>query len=157
MESKLLLAWMAGFIDGEGSIGLNREYDKRKGVRYFTYRPALQIVNTNEESIRRFYDYVGIGDLRMIDRISRNKTHQANYRYVLRSREPLLKFLKEIYPYLLIKKRRAKLLIEYIENRLSNPGRGRYNPKTERDNEIWGELMLLNLRGIQARVFKGQL
>ena len=151
-------AWMAGFIDGEGSIGLNQEYDIRKGAGYFHYRPSLQIVNTDRGSIEIFYKYIGCGDFRMVNRDKLGyRKQQPVYRLNVRKAEPLLRFLKEIEPYLTIKKRRAQLVIEYIENRLSKPGRGRYNPKTEADKEIWGKLMLLNLRGAQAREFKNTL
>jgi hypothetical protein len=43
------IAWSAGLFDGEGCVA---ETDRR-----FT----LRLVNTDEELVRRFHDYVGLG------------------------------------------------------------------------------------------------
>ena len=146
------LAWIAGFIDGEGSLGLNKEFDPRKGENYFHYRPALQIVNTDKEAVEAVYRFVGEGDFRSIDRYKEEgKPYQEVHRFVLRKQQPLLQLLRQLLPYLIVKKRRAELLIEYIEGRKNAEGRGWFKPATPKDSEIFEQLKQLNLRGLEAR------
>lgn len=141
--------WLAGFIDGEGSLGLNKEKDPRKGENYFVYRPALQIVNTNKEVMEWIYNFIGEGDFRIL--LRKEENHQLNYRFMLRKQSSLLLLLRRILPFLKLKNLHAQMLIEYIKNRQSSPKKGWYNPyNIIQINKIFNKLKTLNLRGRAA-------
>ena len=142
-------SYLAGFIDGEGSIGLNKELDKRKGPRYFHYRPSLQIVNTHEGVMKFIHQQLGYGDYRHVGENRRH--HRGIYRVAVRNQGYLLELLKCLLPYLIIKRRQAELLVEYIEQRQNAWAKGWHKPTTARDHEIFKELRILNLRGEAAK------
>jgi hypothetical protein len=52
--SEVEAAWLAGVIDGEGSIGLYRSKDGR-----YT---QVQMSNTSEAFVKRFREVIGCGD-----------------------------------------------------------------------------------------------
>lgn len=55
-----------------------------------------------------------------------------------------LEFLKMIYPYLIEKKEKANLAIEFLESRLT---RGKYLPYSDKERELRDIIIKLNKRG----------
>lgn len=95
-------AWMAGFIDGEGWIGIGRQI--RKNRPSTTYRTGLKISNTKIESLKLFkVRYGGI--------ISKGKGAYQWYCPTI-SRK---KLLTDIEPFLIIKRKQARLLLDFME------------------------------------------
>lgn len=147
---KLDLAWLAGFIDGEGSIGIYREFDKRKGENYHVYRGALSIVNTNRDSLERCQEIIGAG--RIVPHRShkaQRPTHKLAYHWALRKQELLWDILLELTPYLVIKKMQALLVADYCDSRMATPPtRGWYRPYTEEQLENYQLTKIFNKRGV---------
>ncbi|WP_099346994.1 LAGLIDADG family homing endonuclease [Clostridium tertium] len=98
-------AYIAGIIDGEGSIMLQRIHKNEHPS------PCVSITSTTLELLEWVKNTVGKG--RIISKKNYNiEKHKDCYSYVLR-RNNAIQLLNDIYPYLIIntKKKRAELII----------------------------------------------
>lgn len=112
-------AYIAGIIDGEGSIMLQKIHSNEFPS------PCISIASTTLELLEFIKITVGKGSI--IKKKNYNESlHKDCYSYVLR-RNHAINLLIEIYPYLIIysKKERAKLIIE--KYRLVTPRNGHYS------------------------------
>ncbi len=104
-------SWLAGVIDGEGSIGL---YDYGKEGR----RVCIQISNTNKNFVDNMRLIIGCGS--QINRANWHKGHKGKkqmYLYSLKGSNRCYWVLKQIIPYLIIKKSKALNIIRELENK----------------------------------------
>ena len=111
-------AYIAGIIDGEGSIMLQRIHKNE-----FT-SPCVSVASTSLELLNWLKKTIGKGMI--ISKKNYNpEVHKDCYSYVLR-RNDAIKLIDEICPYLVIdsKKKRAKLIIE--KYKALTPRNGRY-------------------------------
>ncbi|WP_194191205.1 LAGLIDADG family homing endonuclease [Clostridium chrysemydis] len=112
-------AYIAGLIDGEGSIMLQR-------IHRSTYpSPVVSVTSTTIEILHYLKDIIGHGTITKKTNYNPEK-HKDCYTYIL-TYDKAINLLKDIYPYLIIKikKERAKLIIdEYKSVTLRN---GRYS------------------------------
>ena len=128
-------AYLAGLIDGEGTITLCRK-DKNENRQL-----AVTISNTELKILEYAKQNIGAG------KITRKRTsssnHTPSYTYAIYNRQALL-VLKQIYPYLQsYKATRAKLIIEnYI--RLT-PRNGKYSQTLKSSREQF-ETSLLSIK-----------
>jgi len=98
-------AYMAGIFDGEGYLTIAN----KKAVNNFYWR--LGIGMTNEEVLKFFQDKVG-------GKIYKEKTEIGNkqiYRYQLSNQNRIYFFLKELLPYLIVKKEKVEEFIKYTK------------------------------------------
>lgn len=101
--------YVAGFVDGEGCITVMRcRTPNKNGVSYVA---RIYIANTNIGILRRIQrDYGG----RISSMGSRsNPNHKPGYGLTFNSLEAA-EFARTILPYLVLKKRQAKLLIAFV-------------------------------------------
>lgn len=104
-------AWLAGVIDGEGSIGL---YDYGKEGR----RVLIQMSNTDERFVQRMRDVIGCGS-----QVNRSRMHESHkgrkvmYLYSLKGSSRCYWILKQVLPHLIIKKHKARAIIKELEKR----------------------------------------
>lgn len=104
-------SWLAGVIDGEGSILLSKAFSRlyRRG---FFYRPQLEISNSNRPFLIRIAEVIGEGT------IHRNKkgdeSTRTRWAYIA-SAGVLRAILPQILPYMIVKRERAKKMLEYFE------------------------------------------
>ena len=111
-------AYIAGIIDGEGSIMLQRIHKNEYPS------PCVSIASTSLELLNWLKKTIGKGMI--ISKKNYNpEVHKDCYSYVLR-RNDAIKLIDEICPYLVIdsKKKRAKLIIE--KYKALTPRNGRY-------------------------------
>lgn len=104
-------AWLAGVIDGEGSIGL---YNYGKEGR----RVLIQMSNTSEDFVKRMREIIGAGS--SVRRYKWHKTHKGRkviYYYSLKGSNRCYKILKQIIPFLVIKKQKALDIIRELEEK----------------------------------------
>ena len=146
-------AWLAGFIDGEGSIGLYKEKDIRKGEKYYHYRPALKISNTDCNSLELIRCMLDCGEPIVHIKLKSSR-HQYCFQYKIRNSKELYWVLSNLMSRLKIKYTQAIRVMQYIEGRESSWKRGWYKPMTEKDTKIYEELKRLNSRGEIARLIK---
>ncbi len=133
-------AWLAAVIDCEGSISVARE-QQVKAKRGYSYRPLVQINNTKRELVARVQEITGVG---AINRVSHQDHASWNdiYRWNANS-NAIRKFLPEIVPYLLLKKRQAERTLQILSC-LNSGYRGPYEPEIEK---LFLEIRELNRRG----------
>ena len=150
--SKTEKAWLAGFIDGEGYIGLTFQRKKvtKHSAASLRYHPFLIIANTNKEVLYFIRELIGEGRIYVMHKSTNNK--KTSYQYKLTKMDVLYEILVLLLPYLRVKGVQCQLLINYIKRRRSiNPktGRGRRGVTsfTDIDEEIYQQLLLLNKRG----------
>jgi len=133
-------AYIAGFFDGEGCIYIGKV--RTRNTETITGR--ILIGGTNKEEINYLFNLIKNG--------RKNETQHSNrqnnkkmYRIELAQSQGII-FLREILPYLKLKKQQANLFIELSELKKKSSRKGKYNIK--RQEEIMEENKKLNRRGI---------
>lgn len=105
----LELAWLAGFIDGEGSIFLTVEYRR-------VIKPNLNMDNTNRANIRQARRYVQrltTHDIR--PRIGNaNRGYRPCYSLRVHRANEIRVVLNAVMPWLVGRRRQAELMLEYL-------------------------------------------
>jgi len=121
-------AYIAGLIDGEGTIRISHD-KKYRG----SYWPRVSIANSNENLLKWVKTKIGLGY------ISKKKGKPHEYWCEGYNVKPLL---DAILPYLKVKRKHAELALKFLEKRLS---RKRWlDPYTAEELEIVEELRKLN-------------
>lgn len=130
MEVKL--AYLAGLIDADGCISLNKtEGDRRT--------PCLSFVNTSEELIKLFQDELG-GHVH----IKPHKHPQKPvYEVQIRKPETLIKALDKIEPFLIYKKPKLLLAKEYAFSILKHKYQNRTELILKEREDIYNKWKLL--------------
>jgi len=141
--SELNKKWLAAAIDFEGTIGII----KHKGR---ILRPYLEMSNTNLDIVKYFGNLI---NTKMY--LHKVKRPQGNrnpvYRIHIKKLGYIYEILKLIKKYLIIKKRNADLVIEFIkihDSELRNYDYWKKIIHSPRQIEIYDELKILNKRGL---------
>lgn len=119
------IKYLAGFADGEGSIGISKFMNKWAGCINPSYTLRFSIVNTNKNILEQISkDYGGKVYLH---------SNGVNYPcYTWKSEGQIAyNILKKIYPYLLIKKEQCKLAIKFWNKRTKTISTKLGTPKEE--------------------------
>lgn len=144
-------AWFAGFIDGEGYLGILKQ--KKKATKQqsdsLLYHPYLIITGTDEKTIRYLKELTGCG---WIVKLPGKSNFKPAYQYKVTKFEDLVSLLPEIQEFLRIKQSQSKLIIEFINYRkkaLIKTGRGSRNITSfaGQEENIYQELRKLNKKG----------
>lgn len=98
----VLLAYLAGIVDGEGTIGFVK-------VRN-TLHPSFGIGMSNYEIVEMFHQKYRPAKKIQIERVPNRK---VIYRFRLMGRHSVQPLLRELLPYLRIKKSQAELVLQY--------------------------------------------
>jgi len=144
------LAWLSGFTDGEGCIGVNLDKSKAmKNPSWASYSCVLRIANTDLSVLYYIQKITGMGTISKINRRdSIGKNWKPVYKWSIYA-NGMRKLLPELLPYLKIKKKQAKLAIEILNIKR---GRGYGSNLTQqqkiRRTEILNEMKILNKRGL---------
>jgi hypothetical protein len=111
------LAYIAGMIDGEGCLRIynptNNDGYNRKS------QTILTIANTNKEVLEWIKNKLDCGNIYV--REHNNPKWKPVYNLRIASRLQIIKILKKIKPYIIIKKEKLKELLEYA---IKTPYRG---------------------------------
>lgn len=120
------ICYLAGIIDGEGSMGLY--FSKRKDARMAEYRSVLTVANTDLRLMvwikERFGGTIKIGRQETI----RTKTL---YNWYLSSPLKQKEVLELVEPYLIVKKKQCELLLCYFKTKRRIAARGSMIHKLE--------------------------
>ena len=130
--------YLAGFIDGEGSIALYKHKDSRVQKGY-TLHPKFLVSNTNEVIIKAIQKEIG----GKIKSMSQHKGCKIVQIVEFQDYKQIKSILEKLLPLLIIKQPQARLMIEFCENRIKSSGK-KY---TERDYEIAEIFSNINKRG----------
>jgi len=107
-------AWMAGFFDGEGSIGL---YRKNKDGQFYAVATRLTIAQLDRDILVPYFEAFG-GALTLIDRPDRKESKHTQYwTWSCDNVSYAAMFMQVIRPWLRQKGEEADLLIEFLKNR----------------------------------------
>jgi hypothetical protein len=131
--------WFAGLLDGEGCISVSRDGWKQRGFTVF-----IKIASTSKELIDKIdslikgsrYQYQAKGNRKLI------------YHWTLKKQETVLWFLEQIKDCLIIKKRQALLVHNYLMRRKllwDKPRNERHY--TKQDLQTFMKMKVLNKRG----------
>lgn len=152
-EDAVSLAWLAGIIDGEGSIYISKRNRLSDPVRHYKnveYELFLEVGNLSKAMILKAQDIIGgKGSLQ-----EKNYGGKPYYRLCLCSRDAET-VLKAIQQYLVAKQKRAKLALEFqgLKTRFMKNGRFTEPPKDilDRREEIYVELSRINANGAESK------
>ena len=109
--SKLSDAYIAGFLDGDGSIMATVE--KRPDRRRFPYRVRLRVNFTQHERHRKLIEIIqnflgGVGTIRTA------KSHKL-VELVIQDRMAVEDVLERLLPFIVLKERQARIMLEIIK------------------------------------------
>jgi len=103
--------YLAGLLDGEGYFGFNYVGSYPNQHRLTPYfAPRVTISLTNEKLLRFLKEYIGFGCLRKVKVY--NKKHKDCWTLLFPSLMAY-KVVKKIYPFLILKRRMAKLILMF--------------------------------------------
>ena len=133
-EDSHFWSWLAGFIDGEGSIGIRRNAYKKQR---FSYKPYFSLAQKN----RNVIDFIQskIGGLIAVDK---GKPNCFYHHFFIYNRDKLQDILPKLIPFLKIKNKQAELMLEYYNNCPHNDAKC-YKLR----GEYFKQFMLLNTHG----------
>lgn len=162
MAFKTDLAYFAGIIDGEGSISLTK-HKSPKCWRGWIINPRLIIANSSIELInysKKLLNNLGIAYSIYVDKRVNLKAKDS-FKLNIARQHNVHKLLKLILPMLIIKKKQAELLIEWIDIQskrfnsmhIRDPQNRRFTGAnkwdyTDEQYKIFNEIRRLNHRGI---------
>ena len=128
----LKLAYLAGIVDGEGSICIYR-VNPAKYNRYQnpSFRGVLNISNTKKELfdwIEKQFSNLNKSKKHRRSIFKKNSTHERwIYEWVVQGHR-VIDICTQILPYLVIKKRQAELMIEFRKTFENQKGCGAHTP-----------------------------
>ena len=140
------LAWLAGFIDGEGSFGFQGQKGVRPGGNTRPYKrpywiPRITVGNTDQPTLAYVLEVLSAYELphfvweRTHRGINLNGHPKADFWYVrAEGLKRCARWLPLLLPYLRTKHDQAKVMLEFCEFRLAMPGHDK--PYTARELEI---------------------
>ncbi len=107
-------SYVAGFIDGEGSITRNGDTDYR-----------ITIPQTNQEVLETIKTFSGVGN---ICKVRKRKSHwKESWIYAVAKQEDVLVFLRNVYPRLIVKRGIVRRLIPVVADIVSAQRKKRLN------------------------------
>ena len=137
-------AYYAGFLDGEGYFTLAIV---NKGT-YDNIIPLISASQVNKLPLTLLQTSYG-GTVLPVK--ARNSKHRDAWRWTIASRSKVKACLKDIYPFLTVKKQQAELLLEFLSRPAFPGGRNSdlYIPKEEKSKRmsLYKSMRMLNKRG----------
>lgn len=110
-KKNILNAYIAGFFDGEGSLGIyetkQSEYSRGSGV---WYKPRISAGNSVKRIPKIMQKTYGGGLVSFL----RSKDRKWEHTWSLSTNKPIERFLLKMVPYLIAKKEQAKLLLSFV-------------------------------------------
>jgi hypothetical protein len=114
------MGWLAGIIDGEGHI----QVLSSPNARYV--RSAVELCNTGVVVIEKAAQIIGKLGLefsKLISNVRRLDRFKPLHKLRLKSMKDSWSFIKVLYPFLVLKRRDADILIKFYEIKSKNAGR----------------------------------
>ena len=143
MSKAIDWAYLAGFVDADGSIGVNRWLDKRS--QRYRYITRTSISNCDKYIMNWLVSEFG-GSVSLSNR-NAQKHHKTLWRWSLggvKSRS----VLRHILPYLRLKQERAELALQFIRTmRKEGGGEALSSDIVSKRERIFKHMARMNLRG----------
>lgn len=146
------IAWLAGFLDGEGTIGISRSNSKSAPRAYL--RPHLQAPNTDKCLI----DHMTA----IIEKVTGKKqsiTHHVMpegckpmWRTQVHTQWECAMLIPLLLPHIISKKRQAQIVLEFCQRKLARQSY-KWHEFRDLDEAGYAECLALNKRGtVKAEV-----
>lgn len=140
-EEDVKLSYLAGIIDGEGTIGIFKHKQ--------AYRITLKVANTSEQLI--IYLHENFGGNKMGPYNDKKENHKDMFEWHCTSRKAI-EIIEKVKPYLIVKNTQAALAIqaweETFKNSYSRNGPNRIQKYViDKREEYYQQMKLLNFRG----------
>jgi hypothetical protein len=143
------LAYLAGIIDGEGTVTLERNGTRRlSGVMGFS--PKVIVANSNRALIQRVVDiFVMLGVTPYIKSQEAGKYSRGKVMYWVStmSLTKCAKILRPLLPYLVAKNAQARIVLDFIERR-GDSQLAKGKPYSEYELTLVQQIRALNFRGM---------
>jgi hypothetical protein len=142
--NKTILAYIAGYLDGEGAFSIRRAKD-RSMIQGYRYYLNMRVTSTNKDILlylKSLFDGT-VNEQKLNKNIGKWKT--AWY-WTIGSRKAL-KMIKLIYPYLRIKKPQAKIMFKFSKTIQNNTEKITQKLWEKRRN-LKTQINILNKRGL---------
>jgi len=148
--SEIQAAYLAGLIDGEGSIAVSRKRDCSGVRRGYSYRLNLSISNTDTDLVQWCLKVTGVGTIGRC--CSTNPLrHKAATRWTVWTRQAA-QVLEQVVPHLVSKRQHAELALEFqyrASNVASRVGRfGLSDAEWQWQVDTHARMARLNRRGV---------
>jgi len=143
MTRELCLAQLAAFLDGEGCITL---LDRQRGTQYgvyHLYQPHVVIGNTD----KRLMDWLMSTFNGWVSKLQPTGRPNAKVGYSWHMTN-IKRLLHDVYPYLLLKKEQAEILMNFPMS--EKPNRHRTDKDKRRQERACKRIRELNKRGVRA-------
>ena len=136
------LIWLAGFIDGEGYLGVKKVRKERDTFSGYQLSARMMISNTSGEAFREVKEILDQNKVKYSVYFPKPKQDywKPAFKISIDCQKPVQKLLNLVSPYLIVKRNQAFLLSEFIDRRKALVKR-RYE---KRDIEIWQQIKELN-------------
>lgn len=134
-------AYLAGYLDGDGTItiGLSKNKKNKRGLNtHFD----VSLITCKRDFAIELRKIIGGNLQSFIYYDSREKKH--GYKIAFGNQRSALAFLQVIEPFLILKREQAKLMIEYLKQRIKDREHGNATPIGDRCWEIINEIRRLN-------------
>ena len=129
MASDTEIAWLAGFIDGDGCITLARNKSKGFG------KPMLVIDNTDLSMLEDCQEMLGVGSI--VKKKKYKDNHRQAWSYRVYGANNVRRALSMVQPYLRCpsKLKRCKMITEQYQ--VVTPRNGHYTDEARATKEAW--------------------
>lgn len=108
-------AYLAGIIDGEGSITISVSTDLSM-TRKKVFRPMITITNTYLDLVSWILEKTGLGKIAIVKKNKKFLHHKQAYRWTAWSQQAN-QIIENIYPYLIVKKKQADIFFQMFRKK----------------------------------------
>jgi hypothetical protein len=129
--------WLAAVLDCEGTISVHRSGQ--------WYKPTLNVTSTCIDLVRKVEQVTDAGFVTK-QAFAQFKNHpewKTPWRWEVHRLDKVAVILKEVIPWMIVKRKQAELLLEFCEKRLKHP----HHPLTEEERNLADRIRQLNTRG----------
>ena len=148
---KVEYGWLAGIIDGEGSIGIAKRYQRGRSI----YTAQVQVTSCDKrivDEIVRIINLFGIEKKICVSSRKRKGYIGVEYYLNLQRLKDVKILIEEVKEYIVSKKRQSEFVLEFVDHRIKVDHRNKrdLNGKfiggtyTKRDEELYQKLKKLN-------------
>lgn len=138
-------AYLAGIVDGEGCISINKTRNKSVRHKHPYYQVRLRVAMTTYEPIQSIQTWCG----GIVSLTKRKGSRKPIYEWLLLN-DKAINVLKLIKPYLLLKQKQTEIVINFRDYYHTHSGYGRAETPIEVSilrEEYFQQMKQLNKRG----------
>ena len=149
-NTELNFAYLAGLVDGEGSMNFYKMNNK-SCVRGYTFVARLTITNKDFETLMQIREEIGFGFVKIKPIDKRMPNRCQAYDLVFGARQVRC-LLPKLIPHLRIKKKQAVLLMSFLSRQRWGGRKGLSDSEYSAREDIKKQIDFLNLRGITQTI-----